>query len=103
LTRLPAAALVLLPLVLLAGCDKPPQNDRRSASGEVLKGTISDDTLPLDKLRSQGPMVSPQDRKATSEGEADEDSVGEDATNESSDAEDDEAAPAPAASASATP
>ena len=51
--------LALLPLAALAGCgDKAEESgDDRSASGEVLEGTISDDMLPLEKLRSQPPLL----------------------------------------------
>jgi hypothetical protein len=103
LTRLNTLALVLLPLVLLAGCDKAAKNDRRSASGEVLKGTISDEMLPLDKLKSQGPMLAPKDEKSTPEGVADQGSGTTDATSETSAEPSDAATPAPAPSASATP
>ena len=48
---------LLLPLVLLAGCGKESKNDARSASGEVLQGTISDAMLPVDKLKSQKGIV----------------------------------------------
>jgi hypothetical protein len=89
---------LLLPLALLAGCnDKPSRNDQRSASGEVLEGTISDDMLPLDKLKSQPPLLAPSEGKTTPEGVADEASGADDATSETS-AEPD-TAPTPAAAA----
>ena len=45
---------------VLASCESetaPPsaQDEGRAAKGEVLGGTISDDMLPLDTLRSQSP------------------------------------------------
>ena len=104
MTRLNTLALVLLPLVLLAGCDKAAKNDRRSASGEVLKGTISDEMLPLDKLKSQGPMLAPSEEKTTPEGKADEGKSGAaDATSETSAAPDAAATPAPIATPSSAP
>jgi hypothetical protein len=46
----------------LAGCEGEPDRDTRDdselggeAAGEVLGGTISDDMLPLEQLRSQSP------------------------------------------------
>ena len=71
MTRLSSLAL-LLPLVLLAGCHKTAKNDERSASGEVLQGTISDSMLPLDKLKSQPPLLAPSQEKTTPEGVDDE-------------------------------
>jgi len=93
---------LLLPLVLLAGCNKPSKNDERSASGEVLQGTISDDMLPLDKLKSEPPLLAPSARAKTPEGVEDETSGDVDATTtETSVAAD--AAPTPVPTASATP
>jgi hypothetical protein len=94
---------LLPPLVLLAGCDKTDRNDARSASGEVLEGTISDDMLPLDKLKSQPPLLAPSKQGAATEAQ-DEDASGEsDATSEASEEPADETAPAPQASPSGTP
>ena len=61
--RLPLAFVVL---TLLAGCggDKSPQGDGRTASGEVLQGSISDDMLPLDTLTSQAPPMKEQPKAA---------------------------------------
>ena len=58
-------SLVLLvagPLVLSACQDEAPLEENadeadRAAKGEVLGGTISDDMIPLDRLRSQSPPV----------------------------------------------
>ncbi|GMM93473.1 hypothetical protein [Qipengyuania sp. MTN3-11] len=53
---------LVIPLLLLAGCQDeapvPTEADTgREAAGEVLGGTISDDMLPLDRLRSQSPPL----------------------------------------------
>ncbi|MCL4671768.1 MAG: hypothetical protein KJZ64_02275 [Sphingomonadaceae bacterium] len=64
--RLP---LLVLPLALLAACDKGTDNAapaERRAEGEVLGGTISDDMIPLEQLRSQSPPM----RAAPGEGGA---------------------------------
>ena len=55
--------LLALPAVaLLAACggSKPSGNDSRAASGEVLEGTISDDMLPVDRVRSEPPLEDPE-------------------------------------------
>ncbi len=54
-------ACAVLPLVLLAGCDKGASgDDARAASGTVLEGTISDAMLPLDAVKSEPPFEDPQ-------------------------------------------
>jgi hypothetical protein len=96
--------LALLPaLALLTGCDKPASNDARSASGEVLQGTISDEMLPLDKLKSQPPLLAPSKAKSTPEGVEDEASGVDEATSEDSGQAADETAPTPQATASGAP
>ena len=51
----------LVPLALLAACgDEPAEDEERSASGEVLEGTISDAMLPLDLLQSEPPLLEPE-------------------------------------------
>ena len=98
---LPRSLILLLPLVLLAGCNnKSERNDQRSASGEVLQGTTSDAMLPLDKLKSQGPMLAPSEHKSTPEGVADEASGVSDAGSETSAAPEEDATPAPSPSSS---
>jgi hypothetical protein len=92
---------LLLPLALLAGCNKSSKSDERSATGEVLRGTISDDMLPLDKLKSEPPLLAPNEQAKTPEG-AEHTASGEpDAASETSTAPD-EAAPVPAPSPSTT-
>ena len=51
--------LALLPLVLLAGCDREPAEEG-AATGEVLEGTVSDAMLPLDRVRSEPPLEDPE-------------------------------------------
>jgi hypothetical protein len=48
---------VLAPLGLLAACGGGAEDDERTASGEVLEGTISDSMLPLETVRSQPPLA----------------------------------------------
>ena len=54
--------LVLPALALLAACggDNTSGNDGRAASGEVLEGTISDEMLPVDRVRSEPPLEDPE-------------------------------------------
>lgn len=57
-----AVAALAAPLFLaLSACgdDAEPvvEDDGREASGEVLEGTISDEMLPLDQVRSQPPLL----------------------------------------------
>jgi len=55
-----------LPLLLAAcGGDAGGEGERKTAAGEVLGGTISDDMLPLDTVTSQSP---PLREKATGGG-----------------------------------
>lgn len=48
-----------LPVALLAACggQDSGEADDRTASGEVLEGTISDAMIPLDQLKSQPPLL----------------------------------------------
>ena len=54
--------LALPALALLAACggSTPSGNDSRAASGEVLEGTISDDMVPVDRVRSEPPLEDPE-------------------------------------------
>lgn len=68
-------ALLALPfLALLAACgDKDSAGasaERQTAAGEILPGTISDEMLPLDSVKSQSPPMkdSPSDKGGTKAG-----------------------------------
>ena len=58
MARLPA---ILLPAMLLAACggDSGAEDASRSSTGEVLEGTISDAMLPVDRVRSEPPLLRP--------------------------------------------
>ena len=63
--------IALPPLVLLAACGKnAPADDSRSASGEVLEGTVSDAMLPLDRLKSEPPFEDPKAAREAQEAAA---------------------------------
>lgn len=50
--------LLTAPALLLAACgDGDKADDARTASGQVLQGTISDEMLPLDKVTSEPPLM----------------------------------------------
>ncbi len=57
-----AALLLALPLASCGGAE----DERRTASGEVLEGTISDEMLPLDTRTSQPPLLKIQPTGAAS-------------------------------------
>ena len=62
--------------VVLASCESetappPAQDEGRAAKGEVLGGTISDDMIPLDRLRSQSPPVADAPAASQAAGAAD--------------------------------
>jgi len=95
--------------LMLAACngDQPaPSEEEADAAGEVLGGTISDDMLPLDRVRSESPRL-----RTTSDtsGDADASATGGPATDgetgqgEGADAEATPAAPANEGNASAEP
>ena len=56
LARLLAVAVISLPLAA-CGDSGSSQGDDRTASGEVLQGSISDEMLPLDQVTSQPPPL----------------------------------------------
>ena len=63
--------IAIAPLVLLAACGKQaPADDGRSASGEVLEGTVSDAMLPLDTVKSEPPFEDPKAAQAAQEAAA---------------------------------
>lgn len=68
--RLPLAFL-LLALLAACGGGSDSNDDARTASGEVLEGTISDAMIPLDQLRSEAPLMKPEAAKAV-DGEGEE-------------------------------
>ena len=58
--RQPALLLPAVALLALAACDNAPTSapaEAAGATGEVLEGSLSDDMLPLDQLRSQPPQA----------------------------------------------
>ena len=65
--------LIAAPLLVLSlsacGDDAEPtaEDDGREASGEVLEGTISDEMLPLDQVRSQPPLLEEAEDAAETE------------------------------------
>jgi len=68
-------AVPLLAAFALAACGDEPEavsaDDGRGAEGEVLGGSISDDMLPLDQLRSQSPPLREESAPASASGSAD--------------------------------
>ena len=98
------STILIAAVALLAAChESSPKNDQRSASGQVLQGTISDAMLPVDKLRSQGPTLAPTAGKGAPKGAAEATSAATDATSEAPDAPAGDATPAPAPSPSTAP
>ena len=57
---------------LLAGCngdaEAPADTGEAEESGEVLEGSISDEMLPLDQVRSQAPQADPEPEESSSTG-----------------------------------
>lgn len=86
----------LASLCLLAACGGEQESvveDERSAFGEVLPGSISDDMLPLDHVRSQAPFV--QARPNTEESAEEEPATFEEAFGLEGEAPDDPPTDAP--------
>lgn len=65
--------IIVLPVLLLAGCGghKKQATDKRTASGEVLQGTISDSMLPLAQVTSQPPRLKVQPSASPDQGTED--------------------------------
>ncbi|MWV27224.1 hypothetical protein [Aurantiacibacter rhizosphaerae] len=64
---------IAAPLLLaLSACGDDTEvavdDDGREASGEVLDGTISDEMIPLDEMRSQAPLAEAADGEENGEG-----------------------------------
>ena len=100
--RFPAAltvlALAALPLGACGGSGGDGGDDERTASGEVLQGTISDEMLPLDTVTSEPPLMKTESPKAGA-GSGAQAEGGEAAEGEDGAAEAGEQPPAPAATA----
>ena len=63
--------ILLLPALALslAACGEEQQGaDDRTAQGQILEGTISDDMLPLDTATSQPPLMKEAPKAAGSQG-----------------------------------
>ncbi|MFN4037753.1 MAG: hypothetical protein ACK4IB_00325 [Erythrobacter sp.] len=92
-----ALALCLIPL---AACDSAPGGPSGEtggrAEGEVLGGTISDDMIPLEQLRSEAPLAPREGGRSAAELDAEQPEVAGELSPESEEAD---AATAPAASA----
>jgi hypothetical protein len=58
-TRYLLAATILAAALGACGDKKQPPPDEGDVSGEVLKGTISDEMLPLEQLKSHPPLAAP--------------------------------------------
>jgi len=98
--------LAMPALALLAACggEAPTDDDGRAASGEVLEGSISDEMLPIDRVRSEPPLEDPEAfakarsaadgaASADSAAEGDEDAEGGEPSAESTSAATPEATP----------
>lgn len=108
----PRAAPALAAALLLAACEdeaaEVPRDTEQGgkAAGEVLGGAISDDMLPLERLRSQSPPLEPEpaaerEGETGSGGEAD---TGDNASTGSEAGDtDDPPAPIPAPAPTPTP
>ncbi len=70
--RMPRSILALSALTLAAGCGGSPtaEGDAGASTEEVLPGSISDDMIALDQLRSQGEALGPTDAASENAGTA---------------------------------
>jgi hypothetical protein len=55
--RYGSAPIIFALGLVLTGCDEPAAPDRAGAGGEILEGSVSDDMLPYDTVRSQPPLA----------------------------------------------
>lgn len=53
--------VVIVALLALAACHKTDES--RSATGQVLQGTVSDAMIPLDQLTSEAPLAPPAEQQ----------------------------------------
>lgn len=96
--------ILLAPLVALAACNNSgPENDKRSATGEVLQGTTTDAMIPLGHLTSHPPLLPASKTATTPEQAADQDDGDTSAVNASSGAPGEAATPAPTGTPAAAP
>lgn len=92
------AALAVLATLALTACHKGAKNsDQRTASGEVLEGTISDAMIPYESLKSRPPLAPRTASKGSGAAATTSDSAEPDAAAAEAPAE-----PAPAAAPSPT-
>lgn len=92
-------ALVALPLALAAcGSNEKKAKDQRTATGEILPGSISDSMLPYDTVRSQPPLAPKETGKPGAKASAGPAAAASDAAAPAADAPAPDEAPAAAAS-----
>ncbi len=90
--------LLALSVLALAACDRgdPAQTEAGArAEGEVLGGTISDDMIPLDQLRSQSPPLRAESTGGAAATATDSAGEAESATQPDTPAQEAEPAPSP--------
>lgn len=71
--------------LLLAACGGHKEKDQRTASGQVLQGTISDDMLPLATVTSQPPHMRAKPSASDTAGAEDQDQIDADTGDEGPD------------------
>lgn len=87
-TPLRLCALTLALALAACGSDGPsPESDSRQAEGEVLEGSISDDMIAFDELRSRGASADAEDL-AEDSAVSSEDAAADEATAEEPGADD---------------
>ncbi|OZA94118.1 MAG: hypothetical protein B7X57_02645 [Erythrobacter sp. 34-65-8] len=76
MTALLRPILLALPIFALVACEQAPENAAPAgarAEGEVLGGSISDEMIPLDQLRSQSPPLRVQPATGSGQVSSDDD------------------------------